>query len=137
MQLKLKFAMQKLQMVKNLLCASLCVCVCGWVCLCVDVLSACFNLTYWSKLNKNSQLIFSLSLSLSLSHTNSLCSLVSVSVAAAAEYHVAVAILFTLTYANILAGAGAPALNWNGAAFGVDCKRYIFRFLYFYLFLLC
>jgi len=32
-----------------------------------------------------------------------------------------------LTYANILAGAGEPALNWNGAlAFGVDCKKNIF-----------
>lgn len=42
---------------------------------------------------------------------------------------------FHTTYANILADAGAPALNWNGAAFGVDCKRHCWFFVFKVFFL--
>lgn len=99
------------------------------VCMCVCFLYVCFaccnSICFWeARLTKILSLPFRFTtLFLSLSRLQVvLCMCLCLSCCCL--------VLFHTTYANILADAGAPALNWNGAAFGVDCKRYWWVFVF-------
>lgn len=100
------------------------------VCMCVCFLYVCFaccksNLYLGGQINKNSLFSFPFQYSLSLS-----LSRLQVVLCMCVCYSCCCLVLFHTTYANILADAGAPALNWNGAAFGVDCKKYWWVFVF-------
>lgn len=104
------------------MCVSLCACV---YVSCMFVLPAVSQICIWeARLTKILSLPFRFNtLFLSLSRLQVvLCMCVC--------YSCCCLVLFHTTYANILADAGAPALNWNGAAFGVDCKKYWWGFVF-------